>query len=243
MRGVMRSALIVVVASVTLGPSVGAVAQTAPAKAASSFAAPGWLDDVAALSPTSAWAVGGSDACHPKTLMARWNGSAWHTVRLPAGARRGELNGVAVTSARNAWAVGSSGGLIGHHQSLILHWSGTAWTREASPGAAGGVSLIAIAATSARHAWAVGYTGRYKIFIMRWDGHTWRRARTPRPARPSVPERRGCDVAKERMGRRYVAQPQQHGSDLALERHRLDQDADTAFASRQLPVNGRSHVA
>jgi hypothetical protein len=50
-----------------------------------------------------------------------------------------------------------------------------------TPGAIGGVSLDDVAATSARHAWAVGYTGRNKIFILRWNGRVWRRVHTRSP--------------------------------------------------------------
>jgi len=32
---------------------------------------------VAAVSARSAWAVGGYGSAHPKTLILRWNGTAW----------------------------------------------------------------------------------------------------------------------------------------------------------------------
>jgi hypothetical protein len=183
MRRALTAVPVSVVLAAVIASSVPAVAQAgragvaqgAPARLAGSFAKGATLDRVAALPGGMAWAVGSTGVCHPKTLIARWNGTAWRVVPSPPGTRSGQLYDTAVTSARNAWAVGYSGSLLGARRSLLLHWDGTAWTQVESPGAEGGASLVGVAATSARHAWAVGYTGRGKIFILRWNGQAWRR--------------------------------------------------------------------
>jgi len=62
------------------------------------------LHGVTATSARNAWAVGLTVA--EKTLILRWNGTAWKRVPSPGGLG---LLGVAATSARNAWAVGYAG--------------------------------------------------------------------------------------------------------------------------------------
>jgi hypothetical protein len=78
-------------------------------------------------SARSAWAVGRTGTS--KTLILRWNGSAWKRVPSPTPTGGGNLRGVAATSARNAWAVGASG----TGKTLILRWNGSRWKQVASP--------------------------------------------------------------------------------------------------------------
>jgi hypothetical protein len=90
----------------------------------------GILSGVAAVSARSAWAVGGTEdgvgiSEHIRTLIARWNGTAWKRVRSPSPGADAALLGVAVVSARSAWAVGDDG--TAHHKTLILHWNGSSW--------------------------------------------------------------------------------------------------------------------
>jgi hypothetical protein len=99
----------------------------------------GLLQDVSAVSATSAWAVG--DTENPDTtagtLTMRWNGTAWSTVTSPDPGPFGytnELRSGAATSPDNVWAVGcytSPSGPRG--RALILHWNGTTWSQVASP--------------------------------------------------------------------------------------------------------------
>jgi hypothetical protein len=93
----------------------------------SGLGAPGGiLAGVAAVSATSAWAVGatvngvGASAVY-KTLIARWNGAKWTSVPSPAGV--GVLFGVTAVSASSAWAVGNARA----GKTLIERWNGTAW--------------------------------------------------------------------------------------------------------------------
>jgi len=61
-----------------------------------------------------------------KTLVFRWNGTAWNRVPSPSsGEDGGAVVSVAATSGTNAWAVGYN--FNDEAQTLILHWNGTAW--------------------------------------------------------------------------------------------------------------------
>ncbi len=87
----------------------------------------GGLTSVADTSASSAWAVGwtGSGAS-AKTLILRWNGTAWTRVPSPDPGPDAELSGVAALSGSDAWAVGIVGG-----KTLILHWNGQMWSGPA----------------------------------------------------------------------------------------------------------------
>jgi len=138
------------------------------------------LNAVAATSATSAWAVGfiGTLGSGPrKTLIERWNGTAWRRVPSPTPADGGSLLGVAVGGARSVWTVGFTGstGPGVRNQSLIEHWNGTAWRRVPITAPADSF-LVDVAVISERNAWAVGVThgGNGKPVIMHWNGNKWK---------------------------------------------------------------------
>src|SRR5215831_11385260 len=150
----------------------------------------GTLFGVAATSAGDAWAVGCAGNCFQgfggiKTLILRWNGTAWMRMPSPAPARVGALNGVAATSASNAWAVGCAGhcfGPMATTTTMIVHWNGTAWRQVASPNPAPNSVLTAVTATSVGNAWAVGYTRTgFKTLIVHWNGAHWARVASPTP--------------------------------------------------------------
>jgi hypothetical protein len=115
-----------------------------------------WLWDVAATPDGSAWAVGctgctgtgsGTDA---RTLILRWNGTAWTRVPSPDPGPGAELYGVTALSGSDAWAVGIAGG-----KTLILRWNGQTWS-----GPAGQVSP-AVAPTSSAAPSAVSFPASF----------------------------------------------------------------------------------
>jgi len=89
------------------------------------------LAGVAAISASSAWAVGstGSEAgLKHKTVVLRWNGTAWTRVPSPTPAGGAVLFSVAATSGRNAWAVGQTGTYSSSNpRTADMHWNGTTW--------------------------------------------------------------------------------------------------------------------
>src|SRR3954468_6267656 len=135
--------------AVSAGVALAAVA-AAPAQAATSWTVlstpnrgsiANELFGSAALSPTSAWSVGSwydTNLAAPRTLVERWNGTAWSTVTSPnATAYYNELRDVDATSATNAWAVGYANGSSGVNgaprNTLAMRWNGAAWLIVATP--------------------------------------------------------------------------------------------------------------
>ena len=145
-----------------------------------------------AVSSCQAWAVGDYTASTggPRTLIERWNGTAWKRQPSPSpGSSNNTLSGVAATSASNAWAVGqdSNNAASSVFQTLAEHWNGTAWTRVPSPSpGTGNNDLIGVAATSASDAWAVGLYDSgpgtpFQTLAEHWNGTAWTRVPTPNP--------------------------------------------------------------
>ena len=91
----------------------------------------GDLFGVAAVSASSAWAVGGyyavsGSSFSVKTLTAGWNGTAWKRAPSPSPGTEASLRGVAAVSASSAWAVGGTDTSAGS-KTLILRWNGKTW--------------------------------------------------------------------------------------------------------------------
>jgi hypothetical protein len=86
-----------------------------------------FLEAIAAVSPTSAFAVGSyetHDASSFLPLTERWNGAHWTTVpnNLQPGLTASWLTAVAAVNPRYAWAIGE-----GYQGSFIEKWNGTSW--------------------------------------------------------------------------------------------------------------------
>lgn len=88
---------------------------------------------VTATSTKNAWAVGDTDFTNGanKTLIERWNGTAWKVQSSPnPGSKSNALDSVAATSTKNAWAVGDYHDAVTESPSrnLALHWNGSSWS-------------------------------------------------------------------------------------------------------------------
>jgi len=150
-----------------------------------------FLNGVADVSSSSAWAVGGySNGAEQKTLIEHWNGRSWKQVPSPSpgGVHDSYLFGVTAISSSSAWAVGGySNGTA--EQTLIEHWNGRSWKRVASPNPAGTAKvndLERVSATSPSNAWAVGYYGvsganATRTLVEHWNGRSWTRVASPNP--------------------------------------------------------------
>ena len=136
------------------------------------------LTSVAAVSSSSAWAVGyhKTDA-ERQTLIERWNGTDWTLAASPdPGAVSNALTSIAALSSTNVWAVGYRSGGAGY-RTLVEHWNGTRWrvVPSANVGSSDNI-LMGIAAISPTDIWAVGYRNmrsEVRTLIEHWDGSRW----------------------------------------------------------------------
>ena len=133
-----------------------------PAVASQSF-----LSDVAAITPTNVWAVGGTPS---GPLVEHWNGTAWTHVTTPG---TGQLEGVKAISASSVFAVG---------QDEILHYNGSGWSAVSFPGADPNVVISQVnRVPGTTHLWAVGWdstTSSPTPVALYYNGSTWA-SRTP----------------------------------------------------------------
>jgi hypothetical protein len=149
------------------------------------------LEDVVALSPNEAWAVGWSeDFGSPRlnTLIMRWDGAQWEMVRTPnpIGINQpNQLFGIAAESANSFWAVGMTG-LFPDQEPLILHRTGQGWkvvpNNCKSDQTLGNQGLQAVLSIAPNDVWAAGDST-----LCHYDGQTWTVVPSPQP-RPQFNE-------------------------------------------------------
>ena len=80
----------------------------------------GWTDPDASS--------GTSNGSGERTLILRWNGTAWTRVPSPSPGPSARIGGVTALSSGDAWATGTVGG-----KTLVLRWNGQRWTGPAGP--------------------------------------------------------------------------------------------------------------
>jgi hypothetical protein len=146
----------------------------------------GSLQDVAALGPGFALAVGSREGEHEtKPLALRWNGDAWIEVVT---VRRGDpdpitFNSIGARSPRDAWAVGYSFGDL--NATMAQHWDGTRFHLVPTPtGDPGFHNLNGATAIGPDDVWAVGHStdvthGPIPSLTQHWDGSQWRLVPSP----------------------------------------------------------------
>lgn len=120
----------------------------------------GLLRDVAIISDTDVWAVGGYWPSG-QSLIEHWDGATWSIVPpgaaedakgAPEGGLEGGLYGVSAIATDDVWAVGDN----------IQHWDGTSWSVVLQAG-----RNYAVAALAPDDVWVVGNSIRH------WDGAAW----------------------------------------------------------------------
>jgi hypothetical protein len=131
------------------------------------------LFDVAAISPTDAWAVGTFVGVQrSSSILLRWDGSRWRSVRANCGYG---LTGVNALSSTDVWAVGGSN---------TCHWDGTRWTRipaAPAPDGQSSVNLIDVSLAGHDDVWAAGNEASscgegqicFSGMIQHWNGQRW----------------------------------------------------------------------
>ena len=117
----------------------------------------GELSNVSYMSPSETWAVGSlsSQGSANRTLIERFNGSAWSVVSSPnQGSGNNSLNGVSMIPGAG-WAVGYAQN--GPYQPLALHWNGTQWSAVSSGKLSGSALFTGVDTLADGSAWAVGF--------------------------------------------------------------------------------------
>jgi hypothetical protein len=150
-----------------------------------------WLNGVAAVSPSEAWAVGytaGDPATYTSTtLVEHWTGSAWSVVPSPNPSSdplygANQLNDVRAFAANDVWAAGWQWVPSGSAP-LIERWDGRRWRVSRTPNT-GDKELQALDGTSSSDIWAVGHTlsvsEGHQSLAMHWNGRSWTVVPTPR---------------------------------------------------------------
>jgi len=127
----------------------------------------GELFDIAVISATDIWAVGGTPSA---ALTMHFNGQQWSRVPAPVAA----LFGVTALSTNNVWAVGSTI----QNGAVVEHWNGTSWKVVTSPNLGNGSGLNSISAISATDIWAAGCSACGDVsevppLIEHWNGTAW----------------------------------------------------------------------
>ena len=138
------------------------------------------LNGVDADAPGDAWAVGFWAAGNAnRTLVERWNGTAWAVVSSPNTPGSDDLRGVAALSPTDAWAVGDSRNP--NPVPLAEHWDGNSWEVVSTPIPVGGGTLGSVAAISPTDVWAVGALGDGDdgALAEHWNGSAWSIVPTP----------------------------------------------------------------
>jgi len=143
----------------------------------------GFLEAVAAISPTDAWAVGAyydPFLQASKPLAEHWNGNEWVGMTAPGGLRSHRsdvLRSVAPVSSGDVWAVGDE-----DSTALIEHWNGSAWTLTPERGLPQAF-LAAASAVDPSDVWIVGTSypppGLGQTFVGRWTGSAWVHVTSP----------------------------------------------------------------
>jgi hypothetical protein len=94
-----------------------------------------WLESVTCTSGSECWAVGSYIGAGNKTLIQRWDGSAWSITSSPNASciYDSSLRGITCASASACFAVGYYWDNQAGNDTLIERWDGNAWSIVASP--------------------------------------------------------------------------------------------------------------
>jgi hypothetical protein len=104
-----------------------------------------------------------------RTLVERWNGTAWSIVSSPNPTGVPTLSSVGCAGAASCFAVGSV-----DSKTFVERWNGTSWTIVSSPNPAGAQTnaLRGVNCVSATECYAVG-TDDERTMAQRWNGSAW----------------------------------------------------------------------
>jgi hypothetical protein len=146
------------------------------------------LSAVSALSPSAAWAVGstfteGQTTNQADSLIAQWDGSAWHIV-ASVNTSQGGLSAISAIAPTDIWALGGQ----------FMHWDGTTWSVMPGvyPTGVRTAGIAGLAAIASNDVWAVGSQMPgpddqlpFEPLVEHWNGMSWQIVSSP-PLPPST---------------------------------------------------------
>lgn len=140
------------------------------------------LRSVVALPKGKAWAVGyGGNPF--KTVIQRFNGTAWKKVKAPAPLFR-TLVDLDALSPKKIWGVGFDNN-DGSQKTLIERWNGKKWKVVPSPNRTKFNVLNSVDAITAKDIWAAGSynygQGEMGGMMLHYNGKKWTEVATPAP--------------------------------------------------------------
>ena len=140
------------------------------------------LSSVATSGPKLAYAVGflSKSTGGYSTVIMRFNGTSWTTLKLAKGTAGDSLRQVSIVG-KSAWAVGTYNNVKADTSSpAMLHTTGGQWKSQKTEGAK--YILSSVSAASAKRAYAVGtylHGTTYRVaytFLDVYNGHSWKSA-------------------------------------------------------------------
>src|SRR5215471_4267281 len=166
-QGRWRRAALAAAAIVLIGAGTGLAAllrhAPPPPPPAPLAPVPGFLADVAAISASTAWAVGSgcelgcfSPVATGRKLILRRDGSGWTRARLRT-SQHAELNGISAQPGGDVWAAGySCTPGCGVKRTLMLRWNQSSWSETPSQSPGRNAILYGVSAGTGG-AWAAGF--------------------------------------------------------------------------------------
>jgi hypothetical protein len=139
------------------------------------------LADVTCVSSSECWAVGSyiTKDVQVRSLIMRWNGSAWTIVESPniGTTPWNGFNSVTCTSASQCWAVGFT--TASTAKTMIVRWGGSGWALVDSPNASEQSNVLhGVTCLVASDCWAVGSFSpdgvTKRALTVHWNGSTWK---------------------------------------------------------------------
>jgi hypothetical protein len=122
----------------------------------------GSLTAVDCITATDCFAVGSAKyPSQTKTLIERWDGTAWTIVPSPNKSNGGSFTGVDCVTSSDCWAVGS----------LLAHWNGTAWSMvdTGTPF----TTMNSISCIASNDCWATAAGESTQPTVLHWNGTAW----------------------------------------------------------------------